>query len=77
MCAPAVTGATETSPARTSTSTADEAVEALAYDPQTAGGLLITLPADRGAVLAAAFTAVGLDLWRIGRVEAGTGVTLG
>ena len=58
-------------------STADEAVEALAYDPQTAGGLLITLPADRGAVLAAAFTSAGLDLWRIGRVEAGTGVTLG
>ena len=58
-------------------STAGTAVEALAYDPQTAGGLLITLSADRGAVLAAAFAAAGLDLWRIGRVEAGAGVGLG
>jgi selenide,water dikinase len=58
-------------------SAASEVVEALAYDPQTAGGLLITLPADRGVVLAAAFAAVGLDLWRIGRVATGTGVTLG
>ena len=57
-------------------STAVDAVEALAYDPQTAGGLLITLPADRGAVLTAAFAAAGLDLWRIGRVEAGAGVAL-
>jgi selenide,water dikinase len=55
---------------------ADEAIEALAYDPQTAGGLLVTLPGDRGVVLEAAFGAAGLDLWRIGRVEAGAGVTL-
>ena len=58
-------------------STADETIEALAYDPQTAGGLLVTLPADRAAVLTAAFAAAGLGLWRIGRVEAGAGVTIG
>ncbi|MGL6280359.1 MAG: selenide, water dikinase SelD [Gaiella sp.] len=50
--------------------------EALAYDPQTAGGLLITVPSDRAVVMAAAFAAAGLELWRIGSVEAGAGVAL-
>jgi selenide,water dikinase len=58
-------------------STATPAHEALAYDPQTAGGLLVSLPADKGAVLAAAFASAGLDLWRIGTVEQGSGVALG
>jgi selenide,water dikinase len=57
-------------------STAGEANEALAYDPQTAGGLLVCLPAERGAVLEAAFAAAGLGLWRVGRVEQGAGVAL-
>jgi selenide,water dikinase len=57
-------------------SSATPAREALAYDPQTAGGLLVSVPAEQGAVLAAAFAAAGLDLWRIGSVEAGTGVVL-
>ncbi len=50
--------------------------EALAYDPQTAGGLLISLPADKAAVLAATFADRGLPLFRVGRVLAGTGVSL-
>jgi selenide,water dikinase len=54
---------------------AEEAV-ALALDPQTAGGLLITLPADRGVGLQAAFDAAGLLLQRVGRVEAGAGTRL-
>jgi selenide, water dikinase len=58
------------------TSTAPPKLEALAYDPQTAGGLLITLPAERAAVLEATFVAAGLALWRIGSVEAGAGVVL-
>jgi len=57
-------------------SSASAAHEALAYDPQTAGGLLITIPADRVAVLEATFAAEGLALWRVGSVEAGAGVVL-
>ena len=47
---------------------------ALGYDPQTAGGLLVSLPADRGAVLEATFESCGLFLRRIGHVEEGAGV---
>jgi selenide, water dikinase len=57
-------------------STADETLEALAYDPQTAGGLLVSLPVERGPVLEATFDAAGLGITRIGSVEAGAGVTL-
>ena len=49
---------------------------ALAYDAQTAGGLLVSLPAAKAAVLQAAFAARKLSLWRIGGVEEGEGVTL-
>ena len=49
---------------------------ALAWDPQTSGGLLIALPNDRGAVLQATFDAAGVFLARIGSVEEGTGVEL-
>jgi selenide,water dikinase len=58
-------------------SSADEAHEALAYDPQTAGGLLVTLPAERAVTLEGAYAAAGHDVWRVGRVEAGSGVVLG
>ncbi len=57
-------------------SAATPEVEALAYDPQTAGGLLIALPADRGPVLEATFAALELFLARVGRVEPGSGVEL-
>ncbi len=50
--------------------------EALAYDPQTAGGLLVTLPAAKAAVLAATFGDRGLELYRIGSIETGHGVAL-
>jgi selenide,water dikinase len=49
---------------------------ALAYDPQTSGGLLIAVPADKGAVLAATFAERDLFLARIGRVVEGAGVQL-
>lgn len=46
----------------------------LGHDPQTAGGLLVSLPAGRAAVLEAEFRARDLFLARIGRVEDGSGV---
>jgi selenide,water dikinase len=46
----------------------------LAFDPQTSGGLLVTLPAEKSAVLTAAFQGAGLFLALIGRVEEGAGV---
>jgi selenide, water dikinase len=55
--------------------TPDE-VAALGYDPQTAGGLLVTLPADKAPALAAHFAAEGLFLARIGRVVEGNGVAV-
>jgi selenide,water dikinase len=57
-------------------SDADAVAEALAYDPQTAGGLLVSIPAERGAVLDATFAAAGLFCARVGRVEEGEGVVL-
>jgi selenide,water dikinase len=57
-------------------STSEELL-ALAYDPQTAGGLLISVPADKAAVLTASFRARDLFLGRIGCVEDGAGVVLG
>jgi selenide,water dikinase len=53
-----------------------ETLEALGYDPQTAGGLLVSLPSDRGAALEAEFTARKLFIRRIGRVEEGAGVVV-
>ena len=58
------------------TSEASPELEALAYDPQTAGGLLITLPDEKRTVLEATFAGAGLALHAVGRVEAGSGVTL-
>ncbi|MEX2614167.1 MAG: selenide, water dikinase SelD, partial [Gaiellaceae bacterium] len=57
-------------------SDADETHEALAYDPQTAGGLLVSIPAERAAVLEATFADEGLLAARIGTVEDGSGVVL-
>ena len=45
----------------------------LAYDPQTAGGLLVSLPRDRGPALEAEFARAGLFLARVGTVEHGSG----
>ncbi len=50
--------------------------EAIAYDPQTAGGLLVSVPVERAAVVEATFAAAGAPIARIGRVEDGAGVRL-
>jgi selenide,water dikinase len=54
---------------------APELVE-LAHDPQTAGGLLIALPRDRGVGLEAEFARAGAFLVRVGSVGEGSGVAL-
>jgi selenide,water dikinase len=51
-------------------------LEELAYDPQTAGGLLVSLPREQGMALEAEFDAAGLFLARVGAVEDGAGVAL-
>jgi selenide,water dikinase len=48
----------------------------LAYDAQTAGGLLVTLPSDRALSLQAEFARAALFLARVGSVEEGDGVVL-
>ena len=49
-------------------------LDALGFDPQTAGGMLVSLPAAHGVALEAEFRARDLFLARIGRVEEGAGV---
>ena len=53
-----------------------DAIVALGFDPQTAGGLLISLPAEQGAALEAEFAASKLFIRRIGHVEEGSGVAV-
>lgn len=53
-----------------------EELVTLGWDPQTAGGLLIALPAEKGAALQAELGGRGLFVRRIGRVEAGAGVVV-
>jgi selenide,water dikinase len=53
-----------------------EELDILGFDPQTAGGLLVSVPEEKGAVLEASFAGAGLFLARIGRVEDGMGVAL-
>ena len=53
-----------------------DALVALGFDPQTAGGLLISVPAERGPALEAHFDARRLFIRRVGRVEAGAGVAV-
>jgi selenide,water dikinase len=54
-----------------------EELLALGYDAQTAGGLLVTLPAEKGFSLEAEFARAGLFLARVGSVEEGEGVVVG
>ena len=51
----------------------DELV-ALGFDPQTAGGLLVSLPSDKALSLEAEFRARDLFVRRVGRVDEGAGV---
>jgi selenide,water dikinase len=51
-------------------------LDELAYDPQTAGGLLVSLPREKGSALEAEFARAGAFLARIGVVAEGSGVAL-
>ena len=53
-----------------------EELLALGYDAQTAGGLLITLPAEKALSLEAEFRGRDLFLARVGSVEEGSGVVV-
>jgi selenide,water dikinase len=53
-----------------------EELLALGYDAQTAGGLLVTLPADKALSLEAEFRRRELFLARVGSVEEGSGVVV-
>jgi selenide,water dikinase len=48
----------------------------LAHDPQTSGGLLAAIPAERVAAVEGALREAGVEVWRVGRVEEGAGVGL-
>jgi len=61
---------------RASVEGVEDELVVLAFDPQTSGGLLVAVPAERAAVLQAAFDSAGLHLTRIGAVEEGEGVVL-
>ena len=51
-----------------------ESVEHVLFDPQTSGGLLFAIAAERAVDTEAAFKAADLPLWQIGAVVEGEGV---
>jgi selenide,water dikinase len=53
-----------------------ETLVVLGYDPQTAGGLLVSARADQAAAIEGQFTSRKLFIRRIGRVEEGAGVVV-
>lgn len=54
----------------------DPILALLLFDPQTSGGLLYAIPAAHAGELEQRFAENDLPLWRIGEVEAGTGVVV-
>ena len=52
----------------------DPNLDALLFDPETSGGLLITIAADQAGALETAFAAADVPYWEIGEVVAGGGI---
>jgi len=48
----------------------------LFYNPETSGGLLLSVSAGQADAVISAFDAAGLQLWRIGEVQPGTGIVV-
>ena len=65
-----------TSPSVTIESSVPQAVVDLMFDPQTSGGLLISVPHERVAQLEAAFRDANEPIWQIGTVEEGLGLVV-
>jgi len=49
-------------------------IQQLLFNPETSGGLLLTVPAERGDALLEAFAAAGHDIWELGTVHEGRGI---
>jgi selenide,water dikinase len=49
-------------------------MQTILFDPQTSGGLLFAVDADRADDFAAAFTVADIPLWKIGEVVTGAGI---
>jgi selenide,water dikinase len=52
----------------------DEPSQMLLYDPQTSGGLLLGVPADKLAAFEARAREMGQPVWAVGTVEHGSGI---
>jgi selenide,water dikinase len=52
----------------------DEASQMLLYDPQTSGGLLLAVPAEKLEALLIRATETGQELWEVGEVVPGAGI---
>jgi selenide, water dikinase len=53
-----------------------QVIRNLLFDPETSGGLLVTVSDARAEALRTAFQAAGEPLWEIGRVASGSGVMI-
>jgi selenide,water dikinase len=52
----------------------DEASQMLLFDPQTSGGLLLSVPAEKLDALLKRATETGQELWEVGEVIQGSGI---
>lgn len=56
--------------------TLDEAAQMLLFDPQTSGGLLLSVPADKLNALLKRAAETGQELWEVGEVVEGGGIEI-